>query len=91
MLARDLANRFTAGDMEIKKAGASPEELNHYLEAHSQYRAQHLGEADRAEICCGQIAGLINEVKGAGEVMNGVVENIGTCFEELQNRIAEFL
>jgi enoyl-[acyl-carrier protein] reductase II len=91
MLARDLTNRFTTGYMEIKKAGASPEELNTYLDAHSQYRAQHLGEADAAEICCGQIAGLISEVKGAGEVMNEVVENISACFEELQHRLAEFL
>ncbi len=37
------------------------------------------------------IAGLISEVKGAGEVMNEVVENISACFEELQHRLAEFL
>jgi enoyl-[acyl-carrier protein] reductase II len=91
MLARDLANRFTTGYMEIKKAGASPEELNNYLDVHSQYHAQHLGEADAAEICCGQVAGLITEVKGAGEVLNDLVENISACFEELQHRLVRFL
>lgn len=91
MLARDLANRFTTEYMEIKRAGASRQELNHYLDEHSQYRAQHLGEADEAEICCGQVAGLITEVQGAGEVLNDVVGNISSCFEELKHRLAEFL
>ncbi|MGD8521129.1 MAG: nitronate monooxygenase [Desulfobacterales bacterium] len=91
MLARDLANRFTTEYLEIKKSGASPEKLNNYLDEHSQYHAQHLGEADAAEVCCGQVAGMITEVKGAGDVMNDVVENISACFEDLKHRLTEFL
>ena len=91
MLARDLANRFTTEYLEIKKTGASPEKLNNYLDAHSQYHAQHLGEADAAEICCGQVAGMITEVKGAGDVMNDVVENISACLADLKHRLTEFL
>jgi enoyl-[acyl-carrier protein] reductase II len=91
MLARDLANRFTTEYLEIKKSGASPEKLNNYLDEHSQYHAQYLGEADAAEVCCGQVAGMITEVKGAGDVMNDVVENISACFEDLKHRLTEFL
>jgi enoyl-[acyl-carrier protein] reductase II len=91
MLARDLINNFTKEYMEIKKPGVTTAEVNNYLNEHSQYRAQHLGEADNAEICCGQVAGLIPEVKGAGEVMNDVVESISTRFEELKRRLADFL
>jgi enoyl-[acyl-carrier protein] reductase II len=91
MLARDLANRFTTEYLEIKKSGASPEKLNNYLDEHSQYHAQYLGEADAAEVCCGQVAGMITEVKEAGDVMNDVVENISACFEDLKHRLTEFL
>jgi enoyl-[acyl-carrier protein] reductase II len=91
MLARDLANNFTREYMQMKLAGASPEELNNYLKQHSQYQAQQLGQADNGEICCGQVAGLITEVQSAGEVMNDVMENLNGRFEELKQRLADFL
>jgi enoyl-[acyl-carrier protein] reductase II len=91
MLARDLANNFTREYMQMKLAGAYPEELNNYLKQHSQYQAQQLGQADEAEICCGQVAGLITEVQSAGEVMNDVLENLSGRFEELKHRLAAFL
>lgn len=90
MLARDLANDFTKTYMEMRAAGAKPEELNSYLDAHSQYHGQSLGQADSGEICCGQVAGLITEVNGAGAVMNDIVENIGGRLEELQQKSVDF-
>lgn len=89
MLARDLVNTFTKTYMEMKTAGASSEELEIYINEHSQYHAQSLGKADDAEICCGQVAGLIAEVKNAGEVMNDIVENISFRFEELKHRLVD--
>jgi len=90
MLARDLINNFTKEYAALQAAGADPEELDKYLDVHSQYRSQHLGEADVAEICCGQVAGLIAEVKNAGIVMTDVVEGIGPRFEELKRKVADF-
>jgi len=90
MVARDLRNSFTTKYLEIRAAGATLEELNTYLNEHSQYRSQHLGEANEAEICCGQVAGLIPEVQGAREVMNNIVENISACFEELKCKLSDF-
>jgi len=57
MLARDLSNNFTQKYLEMNKSGASQEELNAYHSKHDQYHAQFLGEADSAEICCGQVPG----------------------------------
>ena len=91
MLARDLANNFTREYMQMKLTGSSPEELNDYLKRHSQYQAQQLGQADDAEICCGQVAGLIAEVQSAGEVMHDVVANLSGRFEELKHQLAAFL
>lgn len=88
MLARDLINDFTKKYAALKEAGADTEALNHYLEGHSQYRSQHLGEADVAEICCGQIASLITEVKSVGDIMTDIVEDIGPCFEALKQKVA---
>ena len=87
MIARDLANSFTTKYMELRAAGATPPELNTYLNEHGQYHSQYQGQADKAEICCGQVAGLISEVPDAGEVMRDVVENISSCFEELKQRL----
>ena len=91
MLARDLANNFTKKYLEIRAAGATAQEISTYLNEHSQYRSQHLGEADGAEICCGQVAGLIDEVKDAGDVMNDVVGNLSSRFEELKRKLDSLL
>ncbi len=91
MLARDLSNRFTETYLHLKAKGASDRELEKYLRDHSQYRAQFLGEADEAEICCGQVASLITRVDSAGDVVDAVASNIGSYFEDLKRRLAEFL
>ena len=87
MLARDLANDFTKKYMEMRKAGASPEELNHYLNEHGQYQSQCLGEAGDSEICCGQVAGLISEAPAAGEVIEEIAGSIRSRFKDLQSKI----
>jgi enoyl-[acyl-carrier protein] reductase II len=91
MLARDLANKFTKEYMEIRASGATRHEIDIYLNEHSQYRSQHMGEADGAEICCGQVAGLIAEVKSAGDVMSDVVGALGSRFEELKRKLDTLL
>ena len=88
MLARDLANDFTRKYHKMRQAGATPEELNQYLNTHSQYHSQHLGEADSAEICCGQVAGLIDDIPSAKDLMAEMVQNIGVQFESLRLRLA---
>ena len=87
MLARDLINDFTHTYLKMKKNGASDNELAAFLNDHSQYHSQHLGRADDAEVCCGQVAGMIDEVTSAGEVMAEVVESIGRSLEELKARL----
>jgi NAD(P)H-dependent flavin oxidoreductase YrpB (nitropropane dioxygenase family) len=90
MLARDLSNEFTKKYLEMKAAGASAEELRQYHSEHDQYNAQHLGDADGAEICCGQIAGLIKEIDSAGKIMKDIVGKINSRFEELKASLQAF-
>jgi enoyl-[acyl-carrier protein] reductase II len=87
MLARDLINDFTKQYLGMRQSGANTGELTTFLNDHSQFHSQHLGRANDAEICCGQIAGLINEVKSASEVVNDAVGIISKRFEELKQRL----
>lgn len=87
MLARDLKNLFTDRYLEMKTSGASPHELNEFLSGHSQYHAQVLGDAEYSEICCGQVAAMINCLEGAGEVIEGIVKGIHACQEDLRERL----
>ena len=45
------------------------------------------GPSPNSEICCGQVAGLINEVKSASKVVDDVVGNISKRVEELKERL----
>jgi NAD(P)H-dependent flavin oxidoreductase YrpB (nitropropane dioxygenase family) len=90
MLARDLKNAFTKEYLAMKAGGASQKELNEFLSVHSQYQSQHLGDSEGAEICCGQVAGLISGVEPASEVIQSIVHNIGSCFDELKGKLRAF-
>ena len=89
MLARDLSNAFTKRYLGMRTAGVSPQELNDYLNAHSQYHGQHLGDVEGAEVCCGQVAGLIESVKGAQEIVEDIAKEINTCFKDLKKKVNE--
>ena len=91
MLARDLSNNFTKEYLEMVNSGASPEELAQYHSTHDQYSSQYLGEAESAEICCGQVAGLIKQVDTAGNVMEEIIGDIGSRLEELTQKLPEVL
>jgi len=87
MLARDLSNNFTKEYLEMEKSGASADELRYFHSLHDQYHAQYLGDAEGAEICCGQVAGLINRVDSAQFVMEEIVKGMGTQLEELTKKL----
>jgi len=61
------------------------------LNERSQYHAQYLGGWDGAEICCGQIAGLISRIDSAEQVVKGIVEKISASIGELKGDFAESL
>lgn len=90
MLARDLSNTFTREHLEMRKSGASAEALGAFLDDHSQYPGQHLGDADNAEVCCGQVAGLIGDVPAAEEVINDIIKNLFSVLEEVKQKLADF-
>jgi len=90
MLARDLSNGFTRRFLELKEAGDSEAELAELIKG-AQFRAQHLGEAEDAEICCGQTAGLIDAVGGANEVIETILDGLRGLLDQVRDRVDEFL
>lgn len=90
MLARDLSNAFTKQYLDMRAAGASPQELSDYLNSHSQYHSQHLGRVEDAELCCGQVAGLIESIKSSQEIVDDIAKGITALFGDLEKKIAVF-
>lgn len=90
MIARDLKNRFTEQYNELQQSGASFEEIVNYLNEHGQYHSQHLGRAEDAEICCGQGAGLIQDIPAAGDVMAQITQDLRSRLETLQQELEIF-
>jgi enoyl-[acyl-carrier protein] reductase II len=90
MLARDLQNTFTEKFLELQKSGASTEQLNNYLEERGPYKAQHLGEAEDAEIHSGQVADLINDIPPATELVESIIADLKKRFAALEERMSVF-
>lgn len=87
MVARDLQNTFTRTYLEMKKSGAPDSDLKAYLNEHSQYPGQHLGDADNSEICCGQVAGLINDVPSAADIIAEIIGNFSAVLENVKRKL----
>ncbi len=90
MVARDLRNNFTDKFFQMRKSGASLEDLNKYLSEYGQYQSQNLGMAEDAEICCGQVAGLINNIPTAEECVRIIIDDIRNRFADLESAVQLF-
>lgn len=90
MLARDLRNAFTEKFQQMQKSGASTEALIAFLEENGQYHSQHLGRAQDAEICCGQVAGLISDIPSAAELVAAIVADVKNRFSVLEKQVKTF-
>jgi enoyl-[acyl-carrier protein] reductase II len=90
MLARDLQNTFTEKFLKLQKSGAPTEQLIKYLEEHGPYRAQHLGEAEDAEIHSGQVAGLISDIPPAIKLIESIIADLKKRFAALEEQMSVF-
>jgi len=86
MLARHLQNTFTKTYLEMQKAGKPEADLASYLEQHSQYKAQRLGDAKGSVIGCGQVAGLINDIPRAAKLIEEIIQNFSSVIENVNRK-----
>jgi NAD(P)H-dependent flavin oxidoreductase YrpB (nitropropane dioxygenase family) len=86
MLGRVLRNQFAEDFVNLKAKGGSAEQLE-MLTRRGQYQAQVLGDAKSAEICCGQVAALIDSVPSAGEVIQNIMAEIPSYLAKLEQSL----
>ena len=87
MLGRDLKNEFTEKYLQMRATGAPRKELEEFINQHSQYHALAMGESVEAEIPCGQIAGLIQNVVSAAEVIQNIVNGVPAVLDEIKGKL----
>ena len=82
---RILKNEVATKLLEMEAAGASVEELATFLGPESRSRVGQLeGDLVNGEAYCGSIAGMIKEIKSAGEVVQSIVDNYETVLASLR-------
>lgn len=81
--ARCVRNRLADQILEAERRGASLEELLEMIGTGRSRRATLDGEVEEGTIYCGQIAGMIGELKSAREVIAEIIEGAGALVKEL--------
>lgn len=71
---RGLKNEFTARMLETEGGGATPEELLVLIGLGRSRSGELDGNVQDGELYCGAIAGIINDIVSAGDVVRGLVE-----------------
>ncbi|SDN82723.1 enoyl-[acyl-carrier-protein] reductase FabK [Acetanaerobacterium elongatum] len=70
--ARALKNKFTRRITELEKSGATAEELENAL-AGSLRKAAVEGDVEHGAFMCGQVAGMIHEIRPAKEIVESLM------------------
>ena len=93
-ISRCLKNAYTARHMELESGGASFDELRDYersIEATAEWRrvpvALIAGDIIEGSAACGVIAGMINEILPAGEVIRRIVDGNKSVMTRLESLI----
>jgi enoyl-[acyl-carrier protein] reductase II len=81
---RCVRNKLTETIIAAENKGASPEELFQLIGMGRSQRATVDGDVEEGTIYCGQIAGLIDELKSAKEVITEIIEGAESLCKELE-------
>jgi enoyl-[acyl-carrier protein] reductase II len=82
--ARILKNELAGKILEMEAAGASVEELITFIGTGRSRTGQLEGDLVNGEAYCGSIAGVIKEIKSAGEVIQSMVDGYETVLASLR-------
>ncbi len=80
---RCVRNKLAQDILEREKRGISPQELLKFIGPGRSRRAATEGDVEEGTIYCGQIAGLINELKSAREVVEEIIQGAEALVKEL--------
>jgi enoyl-[acyl-carrier protein] reductase II len=80
---RCVKNKFAEEIVEKEKSGISPQDLLKFIGPGRSRLATTQGEVQEGTIYCGQIAGLISELKNAAEVIEEIIKGAEALVKEL--------
>jgi nitronate monooxygenase len=80
---RCIKNKLADACLAIEEKGASFEEIINAVAGAKGQVAYHNGDPDAAPISCGQIAGLISEIKTVKEVIDGIISEAAELLDRL--------
>jgi enoyl-[acyl-carrier protein] reductase II len=81
---RCIRNKLADRIIDAERRGASHEELFELIGEGRSKRAAVDGDVEEGTIYCGQIAGLIGELKSAKEVIRDIIEGAEVLIKELE-------
>jgi enoyl-[acyl-carrier protein] reductase II len=81
---RCVKNRLTEAILEMERKGVGREELLHFIGKDRSRRAAELGDVQEGTVYCGQIAGLIDELRSAKEVIAEIISGAKILVEGLK-------
>jgi len=80
---RCIKNKLADECLAIEERGATLEEIIKTVAGGKGQVAYHTGDPDAAPISCGQIAGLINEIKTVQEVIDNIISEASELLDRL--------
>jgi nitronate monooxygenase len=80
---RCIKNKLADECLAIEERGATLEEIIKTVAGGKGQVAYHTGDPDAAPISCGQIAGLINEIKTVQEVIDKIISEASELLDRL--------
>lgn len=83
---RNLRNHLSNKLNEIEKKGASKEEIEQYGAGRLRMAVRE-GNIKEGTVMLGQIAGLINDIKSAEEIINDIIEQAHSIIDKLRGII----
>ena len=86
---RCVRNRLTEQILNAERKGATPSELLDLIGVGRSRRAAVEGDVEEGTVYCGQIAGLITEMKSAKEVIPEIIEGAQVLVNHLREKSLE--
>jgi len=84
---RCIKNKLAGQILEAEQRGVSPKELLEFIGTGRSRRASMEGDVEEGTIYCGQIAGLIGDLKNARDVVAEIIEGAGALVKELREAV----
>jgi nitronate monooxygenase len=83
--ARVIKNRAAERALEMEQRGVTLEELLTVISGQKGLKAFQEGDMDAGVIPCGQIVGVIDQIKGVKEVIAEIVDGAQEIYQRLEN------